>query len=67
VQYGRRQPRDGRTGIYLSLWINQEDLDLLDAVADRWGLTRSATLKQALHETHQRVTRQRTLRALDDP
>jgi hypothetical protein len=55
--YGRRLPRDGRVGIYLSLWINVQDLSTLDHLADRWGTTRSATLKRAINESALRVRR----------
>ena len=60
---GRRLPHDGRTGIYMSLWMNVEDLDALDTLADRWGTTRSATMKRALHEMQTRV--QRRLKSVD--
>ena len=63
--YGRRQPRDGRVGIYLSLWINVEDLATLDHLADRWGTTRSATLKRSVNETAARISRK--LHPVDNP
>jgi hypothetical protein len=46
--YGRRQPINGRAGIYMSVWMNTEDLAALDSLSRYWGLNRSQTMKRAV-------------------
>ena len=49
-EYGKRQPKDGRQGIYMSTWMNYDDLATLDKLAKAWGLNRSQTVKRAVAE-----------------
>ena len=56
-EYGKRQPKDGRQGIYMATWMNYEDLAQLDGLAKAWGLDRSKTVKRAIAEIHRDIAK----------
>jgi len=44
-----KAPRDKTQGEIVTLRLDPATRDLVDALAERYGLTRSATLRQAIH------------------
>lgn len=52
---GRRYPKGGAGGIYLSLWANTAELTELDALGKYWGLDRSKTIKRAVSEANEQA------------
>lgn len=49
---GRRYPKAGAAGIYLSHWANVAELNELDELGRYWGLDRSKTIKRAVAEAN---------------
>lgn len=50
--FGRRQPKPGRPGMYLSQWWPLDPLAQIDELADLWGINRSQAIKRAVADAH---------------
>ena len=57
---GRRYPKGGAGGLYLSAWMNIDDLKVLDDLGRYWGMSRSQTLKRAVVEANETAHKFRT-------